>query len=130
MVEAIVEGGGSSLLQHLEKHERSNLRGSGFKDWRIMERGTRPGGYSLPDGSTPDTGHGAPFSKSIRLLIRRDIRHDVVQLIDAVSRDVADEILDEVEMLPSVFTPTHADHLVLARQDVALRISDGDTTIA
>lgn len=43
MAEAIVEQGGPSLLQLLEEHERSNLRGSGFKDWLIMERGTRPG---------------------------------------------------------------------------------------
>lgn len=43
MAEAVVEQGGPSLLQLLAEHERSNLRGSGFKDWLIVERGTQPG---------------------------------------------------------------------------------------
>lgn len=50
MADAIVEQGGPSLFQLLEEHERSNLRGSGFKDWLIMERRTQPGRPSGIEG--------------------------------------------------------------------------------
>lgn len=43
MAEAIGEGGGPSLIQLLEQHERSNLAKSAFKDWLILERGRGTG---------------------------------------------------------------------------------------
>lgn len=43
MAEAIGEGDGTSLLQLLEAHERSNLSTSAFKDWLILERGRGTG---------------------------------------------------------------------------------------
>lgn len=43
MAEAVAEEAGPSLLQLLEEHEHSNLAGSAFKDWLIVERGRGTG---------------------------------------------------------------------------------------
>jgi hypothetical protein len=43
MAEALSEEGGPGLLQLLEEHEHSNLAGSAFKDWLILERGRGTG---------------------------------------------------------------------------------------
>ena len=73
MAEAMVEQGGSSLLELLEGHERSTLANSAFKDWVVLDRGRGTGPLHPKRLEKP---HEQAFEPVLDRLRRDDLASD------------------------------------------------------